>query len=255
MSNTGFKIVVPLYNVATWIKNCIDSVKCQNYPHYECVFIDDCSTDESLKIIQQETEGDARFKIIVNKKKKYPLQNICEGISALKPKDDDAIVILDGDDWLAHEKVLSILNSVYSSANVWMTYGSYEEYPAGKKGHYAKQVPPEVIKNNTFREESWMTSHLKTFRYGLFSKIDRADFMDNNGQYFTMAGDLALMYPMLEMAAFKSKFIEDILYVYNRSNPLNDDKVKHSLQLETGKHIRAKDKYHPISRSCEQFLK
>ena len=247
MPNTGFKIVVPLYNVATWIKDCIHSVKCQNYRHYECVLIDDCSTDESLQIIQQETEGDERFKIIVNKEKKYPLGNICEGISTLKPDDDDVIVILDGDDWLAHEKVLSILDSVYSSNDVWMTYGSYKEYPGEERGRYAKQVPPEVIENNTFRDEKWMTSHLKTFKYHLFKKINRTDLLDNNGKHFTMAGDLALMLPMLEMAAFKSKFISDILYVYNRSNPINEDKVKHSLQLKIEKYIRAKNRYHPIS--------
>ena len=92
-----------------------------------------------------------------------------------------------------------------------------------------------------------MTSHLKTFKYHLFKKINRTDLLDNNGKHFTMAGDLALMLPMLEMAAFKSKFISDILYVYNRSNPINEDKVKHSLQLKIEKYIRAKNRYHPIS--------
>ena len=132
--NTAFKIVVPLYNVATWIKDCIHSIKYQNYPHYECVLIDDCSTDESLQLIQQETEGDERFKIVVNQEKKYALRNICEGISILKPNDDDVILTLDGDDWLAHEQVLSILDAIYASDEIWMTYGSYKEYPGGKRG-------------------------------------------------------------------------------------------------------------------------
>ena len=51
------------------------------------------------------------------------------------------------------------------------------------------------------------------------------------------------MFPMLEMAEERSFFIEHILYVYNRTNPLNEDKVNHHLQLSIDAEVRKKPIY------------
>ena len=46
-----FKIIVPLYNVEKWIKRCLRSIKLQTYKNFECIIIDDISTDNSVSII------------------------------------------------------------------------------------------------------------------------------------------------------------------------------------------------------------
>jgi hypothetical protein len=51
------------------------------------------------------------------------------------------------------------------------------------------------------------------------------------------------MFPMLEMAGSNSHYIEDILYIYNRINPLNEDKVNHRKILESESRIRKMNKY------------
>ena len=58
-----------------------------------------------------------------------------------------------------------------------------------------------------------------------------------------MAGDLPVMFPMLEMAEERSAFIEEIVHVYNRDNPLNEDKVNHGLQNSIALEVRNKPKY------------
>ena len=63
-----------------------------------------------------------------------------------------------------------------------------------------------------------------------------------------MAADLALMYPMAEMAGDKISFIKDILYVYNRENQLNDDKVDVSKQVSSAEYIKRLKKYNTINR-------
>jgi len=70
--------------------------------------------------------------------------------------------------------------------------------------------------------------------------------LDKNKNYYEMAADLALMFPMAELSGGKIKFIKDILYVYNRTNPLNDDKVNVRKQLSCASDIRRKRKYQPI---------
>ncbi len=241
--NNHFKIVVPLYNVEKWIKLCIRSVKKQDYNNFECVLVDDISTDKTVEIIKKEIKNDNRFHLVVNKDKKLALRNIYEGIEYLKPKQNDIIITLDGDDWLAGPSVLSFLNNKYKQEDCWLTYGSYMEYPSKKRGKFASEIPDNIIENQLYRSSPWMSSHLRTFKYGLWNKINKEDLLDPKGNFFPMAWDLSFMFPMLEMAGKKSAFIEKVLYVYNRDNPINDDKVNNFLQISIEKYIREKEKY------------
>jgi glycosyltransferase involved in cell wall biosynthesis len=243
MNEIALKVVVPFYNVETWISRCIQSIQDQEYRNFACILIDDLSTDGSTNIIREQIAGDDRFTLIHNEQKKFALKNIHHGINALNPNNEDVIVTLDGDDWFAHNNVFSSLNAIYQKEGCWLTYGSYAEYPGGEKGIYARLIPDDVLRNNTFRDVRWMTSHLRTFKYHLFKQIDPADFLDIDGEYYTMTYDMALMFPMLEMAGSKIRYIDEILYIYNRTNPLNEDKVEHSLQLKLEKRIRSKKRY------------
>jgi hypothetical protein len=74
--------------------------------------------------------------------------------------------------------------------------------------------------------------------------------MDSNGEYWSVAGDLSFMFPMVEMSGEKHfKFIPEILYVYNESNPLNDHKVNMSVVNNTTSIIRNKKPYKRLSGS------
>ena len=108
-----------------------------------------------------------------------------------------------------------------------MTYGTYEEYPyRDVSGHYM-EYPIDVRQNKTFRSYRWLASHLRTFRRELFLKINPDDLKDpTTGDYVSMAPDLSFQFPMLEMCGVdKSRYIPDILYVYNRENPMNETKL------------------------------
>jgi glycosyltransferase involved in cell wall biosynthesis len=79
MSN-HFKIIVPFYNVEKWIKVCIRSVKAQDYKNFQCVLLDDMSTDKTAEIVKKEIGNDPRFTFIENVEKAYALENIFYGI-------------------------------------------------------------------------------------------------------------------------------------------------------------------------------
>ena len=57
-------IIMPNYNSAKFIKDTIDSVVAQTYQNWELIIVDDCSSDDSLKIIQQYE--DSRIRVIKN---------------------------------------------------------------------------------------------------------------------------------------------------------------------------------------------
>lgn len=241
-----FKIIVPFYNVEKWILNCIRSVKLQDYKNFQCILVDDISTDNTVSIIEKEIANDDRFVLIKNKDKCFALENIYNAIKFSNPKDEDVIVTLDGDDWFASKKTLDILYANYQNFDCWMTYGSYVEYPTKNIGKFSKQIPQFVVDNNSFRKHEWCSSHLRTFKYKLWKKIDKADLLDENNKFYKMAWDLSFMFPMLEMAGDKSKYINDILYVYNLDNPLNDHKTDNRLQISLENKIRNKTSYNPL---------
>ena len=212
--------------------------------------IDDLSTDNSCEAFEStksELSISENIKLIKNVDKKYALKNIFDTLENIQPADEDIIVILDGDDWLAGPDVLKKINQIYNDTGCWMTYGSYMEYPAGTRGKFAKQIPEHIILKNSYRDNKWMSSHLRTFKYKLWKKINKEDFIySKTGEFFKAASDLAAMFPMLEMSGLKARYVEDVLHIYNRQNPLNEDKVDHSFQLSEELEIRAKNKYNRL---------
>jgi len=222
--STSFNIVVPFYNVEKWITRCIRSIRAQNYQNYKVVLVNDESDDNTIDVIKKEIKNDDRFSLIHTEQRGGALNSTVRGIDYLKPADEDVIIVLDGDDWFAGQRSLDTVNKTYVDNNCLMTYGSYIEYPSGMRGKFSREVPREILRNKLFRESAWMTSHLRTFKYKLWRHIKKEDIVDSNGKIYAMAGDLPVMFPMLEMAEERSHFIKDIIHVYNRSNPLNEDK-------------------------------
>lgn len=142
--------------------------------------------------------------------------------------------------------MLQKLNSVYADPDVWVTYGQFVYYPCGTPG-WAEQVPQHVIDQNAFREYSWVTTALRTFYAGLFHKINKKDLF-YNGDFFRMSGDLAYMWPIVEMAGQHSRFISEVLYVYNVVTPINDIKKDPIRQRDLGFVIRERTRYLPVTK-------
>ena len=102
------------------------------------------------------------------------------------------------------------------------------------------QLRAPYLRQN-FKQHPFIFSHLRTFRAKIWQAIDEKDFIDSSGNYYKTAWDLAIMYPLLEMTGGQGcKFIDEILYVYNMENPLNDCIAHKELQNETAQQILKK---------------
>ena len=231
-----FTVLVPSYNVEKWAEKNVTSILNQNYENYDVYYIDDCSTDNTYEIVDnvfKNYHDHSKITFLKNSFNRGKMYNVYE---AMKNIEDDAIVlIVDGDDWLKHPDVLNILNKVYKD-DVWMTAGSYIESDTLRK------VSPNISNDywsGIIRKKSWQTSHLATFRKKLLSKIKKRDFMHKTGDWFSTTSDQAIMWPMLEMSGKKHfKPIDEVLYVYNRGNPISDDRAFREDQLITEHIIR-----------------
>ncbi|MFW6121375.1 MAG: glycosyltransferase family 2 protein [Petrotogales bacterium] len=252
MNDNKFKVVIPVYNSENWIEKCIRSLYNQSYENWECVIIDDCSTDETLEKIKkfmldipkEEQHKKRRFRVLQRTENVGALENIVYGTKLICDNPEDIIVLLDGDDWLASHDVLEHLNGVYQNDNVWLTYGSYSDLSNGKKG-IGKLI--EFHTQRYRKEFPWFTSHLRTFKYKIWTKVKDNDLRGLDGKYFAMAWDLAIMYPMIEMAGNnRIRYVDKILYIYNNQNPIGDSKKNVNLQLSTARYIKSLQQYKEI---------
>ncbi len=135
--------------------------------------------------------------------------------------DEAVVAILDGDDELFNADALGRVVQEYIDPAVWMTYGSFCYASNGRRG-LGSLFPLKVLQKASFRKEPWITSHLRTFKAWLFKKIVKEDLL-HEGKFYQVAWDLAIMFPMLEMAHNRHiRYISNILYKYNDQNPLND---------------------------------
>lgn len=103
--NYKIAIIMPNYNNAKWLEKSIGSIAKQTYKNYELIFIDDMSTDNSVKIAKS---FNIPKKIIELKQKRYNGGARNEGY--LYVGNADYIYYLDSDDWFIDENVLNEIN-------------------------------------------------------------------------------------------------------------------------------------------------
>lgn len=238
----SFVIVIPSYNNARWFRKNLHSALSQDYPSYRIIYTDDKSPDNTGKLVEEFLSSHKKkhlVQLIRNENRKGALYNLYDMIHSCE--DDEIVVTLDGDDWFYSSKVLSKLNDIYSNPNVWITYGQYRSFPDNRVGCSGKQ-PGHVIANAAYRTSQWRSSHLRTFYSWLFKQIRKEDLF-YEGEFFPTAWDLPMMFPMLEMAGQRQKFISDILYIYNCENPINDSKVDLRKQQALERVARSMPKY------------
>jgi glycosyltransferase involved in cell wall biosynthesis len=247
-SSVRFFVFIPSYNNEQWCIKNLESVFCQTYHNWEIYYVNDCSQDRTGELVEKyiKMRGMAhKCHVVHNQTRLKAMANYYEAIRNIDPK--KVVVSLDGDDFLAHKGVLQKLADVYKDHNVWMTYGTYRCDPPGL-GCVCAPLPETVMRQRLFRCYPWVTSALRTFYAGLFQKIKKEHFM-YRGDFVASACDLAMMFPMLEMASQGHiRYIKEVIYIYNRNNPISDDRADPFLQIKTDLWIRSmQPMYEPLN--------
>lgn len=236
-------ILTTTYNCENFIERSIYSLMSQKFKNFKCFITDDMSTDGTVSKVKDIIKDDGRFILIENHCKMFQPGNYDQIIRWRNLDGNEICVEVDGDDWLPNPNVLTKIDEIYKDPQIWMTSGSFK-YHDGRKG-----FNNPITSLDNIRKSNFTLSHLRTWKSWLWKKIEEKDLKDNNGQYWNVAGDLAFMWPMIEMSGLEHfKFIEDVLYVYNESNPLNDHKVDLHKVRYTHHLISNKTKYSRIDK-------
>jgi len=216
-----FSVLVCAWNCAEYIDECLDSLLAQTFPSWECLVLDDASTDGTLDRIKAKVGDDPRFRIYANDVRATALPNLMFLIREAK---GDYIALLDGDDYLTQPEALDIVFAVYNDApNVWVTSGSYVRVPDNVRGHVRPMREGETWWT------TWLFGHLLTWRRQLsldsFEQEPESYIDIETGQPYRAAYDIPLTFAAVaraEQAGKRVAHINHILYAYRR-HPLNED--------------------------------
>src|SRR5690554_4363141 len=116
-------VITPLYNCSKYLEQTIQSVISQTYENWEMIMVDDCSTDNSIKIAQHYAVQDERVKIIQLEKNSGAAVARNTAIEAAQGR---FIAFLDSDDqWLPHK--LETQLAFMQKQNVAFSYAAYEK--------------------------------------------------------------------------------------------------------------------------------
>jgi glycosyltransferase involved in cell wall biosynthesis len=244
MKKNNIKIITPFYNPGEFLETCVNTLMSQKYDSFKVIFVDDCSNDGSFDKLPHDDE---RAIIVKNETRKTALENIHDAIM-IHCDPNDIVVLLDGDDWFPNKNVLKYIDEQYQKNDCWIMYGQ-SQWTNGQRG-FASQYRPEEFAN--LRKSPFRVSHLRTFRAGLYQRIKEQDSIfscmkDSSGEFYKMTYDVAIMFPIMEMAGYdKTLFNSSVLYIYNRDNPISDDKVNQQLQWDIHKEISNKPSFNKI---------
>jgi histo-blood group ABO system transferase len=245
MNPFNYIIITRTFNAENYIKLAIDSVKKQTIFNWKCIIVNDLSTDRTKEIIEENIKDNSKFTLLTNPEHSgSALESFINGVNLAKPNDEDVLVVLDGDDYLENN-CLEVLEKYYNNTTVLLTYGSYKYTHINIAGMETRQG---YNIGDNIRKLDWRASHCRTFKYKLFKACPVENFKDANNKYIGPTEDLAMMFPLIELAGIQNtRHVKELIYNYNDVNPLSDCRVKTVEQNTNATMIRNRSPLQQIS--------
>lgn len=219
MNKPLISVIIPVYNLASYLAKCLDSVLSQTYSELEIIPVDDGSTDDSAAILQEYAQKDARIKpILKNNGGVSETRNV--GLDAAS---GEYVFFLDGDDWLEPD-ALERLSSYCEEFDIvqGLFVQSYDDAP----DELLLTVPEAALNNredilsyyfvNQIQESSWN----KLYKRAIISDI-RFD------STLAVAEDSKFVYTVLKKVR-SIKLLPDITYHYY----IREDSCVHAVNSE-----------------------
>lgn len=213
-------VIVPVYNVEKYLRRCLDSLIKQDYDKtkIELYIIDDCSTDESAKIIK---EYEIKYPFITAK---YLQENF--GVSyarnlGIRECKGEYIMFCDADDYYELDSISTLMSVVkveqadFVTANYYISYEN-KNIKVDTSSYFSKNITKEEIVSYMT-----LTSCSKLIKKSLF--IDNNIFYPEN---IKRCEELNVI-PIVAYNAKKPIAVDNVLYhYYQRENSASNNNKK-----------------------------
>ena len=207
-------IIVPIYNVEEYLRECLDSIQKQTYPNFECVMVNDGSTDNS-KQIAEEYLVDIRFKLI-NQSNQGLSSARNTGIKHLNA-DSSFVSFVDSDDYIHSTFLEKMTRQIEEGVDI--IEGLFEHYHDGNIYYFPQSGPHKVALETTVEKLKCLA--LEKIRNSSCGKLIRRKML--HGSFFPegwIFEDLAVV-PEFVTSSNKWVKIQETVYTYRiRENPI-----------------------------------
>lgn len=206
-------IIIPVYNAEIYLKQCLDSVICQTFKDFECICINDGSTDNSLSILQEYANKDKRFKLI-NKKNEGVSVARNTGIQNAAGK---YISFVDSDDWITENYIEVLYNKIEKYGCDLISSDAYF-YNNQTKKTYLKRPQKEffncIITSPETKKKLLALGNI----WGSWGKMYKKEFLIKNDILFRkcVMEDILFIYEGI-LASKSIMFIDELLYFYRKN--------------------------------------
>ena len=225
---TKVSIVLPVYNVEQYLRQCLDSIINQTFKDFECICVNDGSTDSSLQILQEYAKKDKRFKIISQENR---------GLSAarntgLQMVQSPYVTFIDSDDWIL-DKYIEVLYKNITLRHYDIACACHQCYYEDTND-YKNSKNISKIKNILYKKYTNLEDKINIIdsSRNVWNKIYKNSFIKENRLNFFediySAEDYAFNF-LSFLYTDKYVFCDDNLYFYRkRTNSLtnNDEKIR-----------------------------
>lgn len=232
-------VIIPVYNVEKYLRECLDSVVNQTLKEIEIICIDDCSTDNSLSILEEYAGSDNRVKVV---KQEYNQGAYVARNKGLSIAHGEYVGFVDPDDYIKLNTYETAYNIAKNKNSDIVVFGG-ETF--GRKNAFATRVlttKEAQYENNSFN--ALFTEN--GARPYIWNKIyKRKMLLENNIKFEEERNgcDNVFCFYVFPVAN-KINFISDKLYYYRIGRPGNAGKdiwnnaIKNmDMSIKTNKYI------------------
>lgn len=222
ISKTKVSVIIPVYNVEKYLKECLDSVINQTLKEIEIICIDDGSTDNSGKILDEYAKKDVRIKVIHKENEGYgKAMNI--GLDIAYKTNSEYIGIVEPDDFVDLKMYEELYNKTKEN-DVDIVKSNYYKYSI-----YSNEIKKELCcpfdKSRIYNQIITPLKHLEVFNGApsIWSSIYRSNFLRSKHIYFLESPgasfqDTSFWIKTL-IEAKQVIFIENSYVYYRTNNP------------------------------------
>lgn len=172
-------VVIPVFNTASYLRECLDSVLSQTLNDFEVVCVDDGSVDDSLSILHEYESKDPRVTVMAFPENRGLCAARNAGMDAAK---GDYIYLMDSDDWLdntyleeLYSHAVSTGQDIVINRNWWLEYENPSRRVVGEVSPFFKTEP-------AFYEPSSIAGHI--FFPVVWSRLYKTSFLRENNVRF-----------------------------------------------------------------------
>ena len=207
-------VIVPTYNLERIVERTIRSILNQTYSNVEVLVIDDCSTDNTVKVIK--SIGDERIVLLENNKQLGAAYSRNRGIANAR---GDYIAFLDGDD-IWYETKLEEQLKFMKENDYSFSCTDYDEIDENDKSLGVYVTGPKVMKHKTFLKTNYVGCLTIMYKRDIYPDLK----IPNN---IYKRNDYALWLKISEKA-----------YCYRLKKVLSSYRINNSNSLSSGKKNR-----------------